>query len=104
MVYEGPKLGGTEAPQKWSGNPTEMGRLLEQKPHRNETLLAQIGGKLMEECERRRRAVEEARASNFRQDYVHDALLEDANARFIQGLISLEELRADMREAIENRL
>ena len=65
-----------------------------------EDFSAHSGRKLMEECERRRRAVEEARASNFRQGYVHDALLEDANARFIDGLISLEELRAEMRTAI----
>lgn len=55
-----------------------------------------------EESERRRRAVEEARASNFRQGYVHDQVLEEANTRFIRGLISLEELRAEMRQAIQN--
>lgn len=55
-----------------------------------------------EESERRRRAVEEARACNFRQGYVHDALLEDANARFINGVISLDELRLEMREAVRN--
>ncbi|MGX7347207.1 hypothetical protein ACWM9A_15275 [Acetobacter pasteurianus] len=32
-----------------------------------------------EESQRRRRAVEEARAANFRQGYRHDVILEEAN-------------------------
>ena len=55
-----------------------------------------------EESQRRRRAVEEARAANFRQGYLHDAVLEEANERFIQGLISLDDLRKEMRQAVLN--
>lgn len=46
-----------------------------------------------EESQRRRRAVEEARAANFRQGYSHDSVLEAANERFILGLISLDGLK-----------
>ncbi len=55
-----------------------------------------------EESQRRRRAVEEARAANFRQGYRHDAVLEEANERFIRGLISLDHLRKEMRQAVLN--
>lgn len=53
-----------------------------------------------EESVQRRRAVEEARAANYRQGYVHDPVLEEANERYIRGVISLEDLRREMRDAI----
>lgn len=52
------------------------------------------------EMERRRRAIEEARAANIRQGYVHDPVLEDANARFIRGEIDLAGLDREMLAAI----
>lgn len=55
-----------------------------------------------EESQRRRRAVEEARAANFRQGYLHDEVLEEANERFIQGLFSLDDLKKEMRQAVLN--
>lgn len=55
-----------------------------------------------EESQRRRRAVEEARSANFRQGYRHDAVLEEANERFILGLISLDDLKKEMRQAVLN--
>jgi hypothetical protein len=53
-----------------------------------------------DESAQRRRAVEEARAANYRQGYVHDPVLEEANERYIRGVISLEDLRREMRDAI----
>ncbi|PII39355.1 hypothetical protein T190_06930 [Sinorhizobium meliloti CCBAU 01290] len=38
-----------------------------------------------EAIEKRRKATEQARAANIRQGYVHDPVLEAANARFIAG-------------------
>ncbi|MGF1277918.1 hypothetical protein [Acetobacter pasteurianus] len=55
-----------------------------------------------EESQRRRRAVEEARAPNFRQGDLHDEVLEEANERFIQGLFSLDDLKKEMRQAVLN--
>ena len=55
-----------------------------------------------EESQRRRRAVEEARAANFRQGYRHDAILEEANERFMLGLISLDDSKKEMRQAVLN--
>lgn len=52
------------------------------------------------EVERRRRAVEQARAANIRQGYVHDPVLEDANERFIRGEIDLADLDREMLAAI----
>ncbi len=54
----------------------------------------------LEEMERRRKAVEEARAANIRQGYVHDPVLEAANERFVRGEISLAELDHEMLAAI----
>lgn len=52
------------------------------------------------EIERRRRAIEQARAANIRQGYVHDPVLEDANERFIRGEIDLADLDREMLAAI----
>lgn len=61
-----------------------------------------LGGGVIsgEEMERRRQAVEQARAANIRQGYVHDPVLEDANERFIRGEIDLATLRQEMRDSI----
>lgn len=48
----------------------------------------------------RRSAVERARAANYRQGYVSDPVLEEANDRYIHGLISLAELEREMLDAI----
>ena len=53
------------------------------------------------EMTRRRRAIEQARAANFRQGYVHDPVLEAANERFIRGEIDMAELDRLMIAAIE---
>lgn len=53
-----------------------------------------------EESALRRRSIERARASNYRQGYVHDPVLEDANDRYIRGLISLDEMEQEMLIAI----
>lgn len=50
--------------------------------------------------ERRRRAVEQARAANIRQGYVYDPVLEAANERFIRGEIDLAKLDREMLAAI----
>lgn len=52
------------------------------------------------EVDRRRRAVEQARAANIRQGYVHDPVLEAANERFIRGEIDLADLDREMLAAI----
>ncbi len=49
-----------------------------------------------EEMERRRKAVEQARAANIRQGYVHDPELEEINARFIRGEIDLDGIRSEI--------
>lgn len=49
---------------------------------------------------RRRRAIDEARASNMRQGYVHDAVLEAINERFVRGDITLDELHEEIAEAV----
>lgn len=48
----------------------------------------------------RRSAVERARAANYRQGYTSDSVLEEANDRYIHGLISLAELEREMLDAI----
>ncbi|GBR00042.1 hypothetical protein AA23498_3601 [Acetobacter nitrogenifigens DSM 23921 = NBRC 105050] len=53
-----------------------------------------------EESERRRRAAEEARASDYRQGYVHDPVLEEATDRYVAGLMTLSELGSEMRASI----
>ncbi|WP_241869412.1 antitoxin VbhA family protein [Acidocella aminolytica] len=50
---------------------------------------------------RRRHAIEQARAANIRQGYVHDPVLEAANERFIRGEIDMAELDRLMIAAIE---
>ncbi|PDT50863.1 MULTISPECIES: antitoxin VbhA family protein [Sinorhizobium] len=49
-----------------------------------------------EAIEKRRKAVEQARAANIRQGYVHDPVLEAANARYVAGEITTEEFREEM--------
>jgi uncharacterized membrane protein len=49
-----------------------------------------------EAIEKRRKAVEQARAANIRQGYVHDPVLEAANARYVAGDITTEEFREEM--------
>ena len=49
-----------------------------------------------EAIEKRREAVEQARAANIRQGYVHDPVLEAANARYVAGDITTEEFREEM--------
>ncbi|THK33336.1 hypothetical protein EHS39_37140 [Ensifer sp. MPMI2T] len=44
-----------------------------------------------EAIEKRRKAVEQARAANIRQGYVHDPVLKAANARYVAGDITTEE-------------
>ena len=53
------------------------------------------------EMTRRRHAIEQARAANIRQGYVHDPVLEAANERFIRGEIDMVELDRLMIAAIE---
>lgn len=52
------------------------------------------------ESARRQKAVDQARAANIRQGYIFDPVLEDANARFIRGEISLTELQREMLESV----
>jgi len=59
------------------------------------------GGISEAEMTRRRRAIEQARAANFRQGSVHDPVLEAANERFIRGEIDIAELDRLMIAAIE---
>ncbi|WP_027999107.1 antitoxin VbhA family protein [Sinorhizobium arboris] len=49
-----------------------------------------------EAVEKRRKAVEQARAANIRQGYVRDPVLEAANARYVAGDITTEEFREAM--------
>ncbi|NRQ18910.1 antitoxin VbhA family protein [Ensifer sesbaniae] len=49
-----------------------------------------------EAVEKRRKAAEQARAANIRQGYVHDPVLEAANARYVAGDITTEEFREEM--------
>lgn len=53
------------------------------------------------EMTRRRKAIEQARAANIRQGYVHDPVLEEASQRFIRGEIDMTELDREMVIAIE---
>ena len=50
--------------------------------------------------ERRRRAVEEARAANIRAGYVHDPVLEAINNRFIRGKIDLTDMNREILASI----
>ena len=52
-----------------------------------------------EEMERRR-AVEQARASNIRAGYVHDPVLEAINDRFIRGEIDLAGMQREILASI----
>lgn len=52
------------------------------------------------EVERRRRAVDRARAANIRQGYVHDPVLEAVNDRFIRGEIDLAGFRQEIGEIV----
>jgi len=52
------------------------------------------------ESARRRRAIDEARAANMRQGYVHDPVLEAINERFVRGDITLDELHEEIAEAV----
>lgn len=53
-----------------------------------------------QEMERRRRAVEEARAANIRAGYVHDPVLEAINDRFIRGEIDLTDMNREILASI----
>lgn len=53
------------------------------------------------EMARRSKAIEQARAANIRQGYVHDPVLEEASERFIRGEIDMVELDREMAIAIE---
>jgi DNA repair photolyase len=55
-----------------------------------------------EEIERRRRAVEQARAANIRAGYVHDPVLEAINDRFISGELTLAQFHEEIMASIEN--
>lgn len=44
----------------------------------------------------RKKAVDQARAANIRQGYTGDPLLEDANARYVAGDITSEEMRQEL--------
>lgn len=62
----------------------------------------QIERPKISEAERTRRqeAIDEARAANMRQGYVHDPVLEAINERFARGDITLDELHDEIAEAI----
>jgi uncharacterized membrane protein len=62
----------------------------------------QIERPKISEAERARRqeAIDEARAANMRQGYVHDPVLEAINERFARGDITLDELHDEIAEAI----
>ncbi|MEE3504538.1 antitoxin VbhA family protein [Acidiphilium acidophilum] len=49
---------------------------------------------------RRKRAIDEARASNMRQGYVHDPVLEEINERFVRGDITLDNLHDEILELV----
>lgn len=53
-----------------------------------------------EESDRRRKAIDEARAANIRAGYTHDPLLEAINDRFVCGEIDLEGLRREVDELV----
>lgn len=53
-----------------------------------------------EEMERRRKAIEQARAANIRAGYVHDPVLEAINDRFIRGEIDLAGMRHEILASI----
>ncbi len=55
-----------------------------------------------EERERRRKAVEQARAANIRAGYVHDPVLEAINDRFISGELTLDQFREEIMASIGN--
>lgn len=59
-----------------------------QKPELSETELA--------ERAKRQKISDMARASNVRQGYVHDPILEAAKARYVAGEISLDEMGEQM--------
>ena len=44
----------------------------------------------------RKKIADSARASNMRQGYLHDAVLEAANDRFVAGDITMDEFREEM--------
>ncbi len=49
---------------------------------------------------RRKRAIDEARASNMRQGYVHDPILEEITARFVRGDITLAEMSDEIDRSV----
>ncbi|MGC9271905.1 hypothetical protein [Acidiphilium sp.] len=51
------------------------------------------------ESARRKRAIDEARASNMRQGYVHDPILEAITDRFVRGDTTLDEMNDEIEEA-----
>lgn len=53
-----------------------------------------------QEMERRRHAMEEARAANIRAGYVLDPVLEAINNRFIQGEIDLTDMNREILASI----
>lgn len=55
-----------------------------------------------EERERRRKALEQARAANIRAGYVHDPVLEAINDRFISGDLTLNQFREEIMASIGN--
>jgi hypothetical protein len=55
-----------------------------------------------EEMERRRKAVEQARAANIRAGYVHDPVLEAINDRFISGELTLDQFHQEIMASIGN--
>ena len=54
------------------------------------------------EMDRRQRAVDQARAANIRQGYIHDPLLEAINDRFIRGDIDLATMRAEVLALVQS--
>ena len=53
-----------------------------------------------EEMERRRKAVEQARAANIRAGYIHDPVLEAINDRFISGGLTLDQFREEIMASV----
>jgi hypothetical protein len=60
------------------------------------------------ESARRRFTVDEARAANKRQGYVHDPVLEAINEQYVRGQLTREEksqaIRASIEEFLEGRI
>ena len=48
----------------------------------------------------RKKIADSARASNMRQGYVHDPVLEAANDRFVVGDITMDEFREEMLKTV----